>query len=151
MDKIEFIALTLDERRFALPLRAVQSVAHAVEVTPLPGAPEVVAGVVNVRGRPMPVFDLRKRFGFAEREIGLSDHMLIAEAAGRGVVLLADSVTGVVECAAEDITAAESIVPGLQHVQGVAKLRDGLILIHDLGRFLSLKEACVLDDAMNGA
>jgi purine-binding chemotaxis protein CheW len=61
---------------------------------------------------------------------------------------VADVVSGVYEYAAPDIANAETILPGLEYIDGVVKLSDGLILIHNLDRFLSLDEAEALDHAM---
>ena len=67
----------------------------------------------------------------------------------RPVALLADAVAGVIERANKLIVPADSIVPGLEYVQGVLKLDDGMVLIHDLDRFLSLEEEKALDEAMS--
>jgi purine-binding chemotaxis protein CheW len=72
----KLVIFTLDEQRYALHLAAVERVVRMVELTSLPKAPEIVLGVVNVRGRVVPVVNLRKRFGLAERGIRLSDHIL---------------------------------------------------------------------------
>jgi purine-binding chemotaxis protein CheW len=145
------VVLTLDEQRYALPLSAVERVVRTVEVTPLPNAPDIIAGVVNVQGQIIPVADIRKRFRLPAREITLSDQLIIAHTSRRPVTLVVDAVIGVVECAEQDITAAEAIVPGTEYVKGVAKLKDGMILIHDLNSFLSLEEAQSLEDAMENA
>ncbi len=64
------------------------------------------------------------------------------------VALVVDTVTGVGECTARELAAAEGILPGLEYVQGVAKLKDGLTLIYNLEQFLSLEEEESLDQAM---
>jgi len=111
-----------------------------VEVTPLPKAPEIVLGVVNVQGKIIPVFNLRKRFGLIKRETNLSDQLVIAHAAGRNVALVVDSVTGLLERSQDEITEIDETVPGAEHVEGVAKLHDGILFVHNLDRFLSLDE-----------
>ena len=67
---------------------------------------KLFSGVINIRGRIIPVVDVRKRFNLPEREISLSDHLIIARTARRSVVLLADAVSGVVERPEEEITAS---------------------------------------------
>ena len=57
----------------------------------MPKAPKIVLGVVNVQGKIIPVFNLRKRFGLRERETNLGDQLVIAHAAGRSVALVVDS------------------------------------------------------------
>ena len=64
------------------------------------------------------------------------------------MALMADAVSGIFEYAEPDIVGAETIIPGLEYIDGVVKLSDGLILIHNLDRFLSLEEAESLDRAM---
>lgn len=121
-----------------------------VEITPLPKVPDIVIGVVNVQGRVVPVFNIRKRFRLPEREVAITDQLVLAHTAARLVALIADAVTGIVECQPEDIAAAESILPGMEYVAGVLKLKDGMVLIHDLDTFLSLEEEQALVQAMGG-
>lgn len=144
----QLVVALLDGRRCALRLPAVERVARAVEITPLPKAPEIVLGVINVGGRIVPVINVRKRFRLAEREAGLGDQLLIARTARRTVALPVDAVTGVLPCSAEMVTTKEAIVPGLEYLEGIAKLEDGMILIHDLDKFLSLEEENTLDRAL---
>jgi len=138
----------LGERQYALPLAAVRRVERMVEVTPLPSAPEVVLGVIDVRGSIVPVMSMRKRFGMTEPETSPSDQLIVADAGGRSVALVVNSVAGVVERTAEEITAAERIVDGTQYVEGISRLEGGILLIHDLDRFLSQKEEKQLDGLM---
>lgn len=144
----ELLVLDFDDLRIGLPLSGVERVIRAVYVTPLPGAPAVVSGVMNVHGRLVPVFNMRRRFRLPQREMALTDRLVIAHAGQRAVALTADSVSGVIRHAAPDRVDAETLLPGLEYVKGVVKLDDGLILIHDLARFLSLDEADALDRAM---
>lgn len=147
----EYVVLCFDALRIALPLSGVERVIRAVYVTPLPGAPAIVCGMVNVQGRVIPVVNMRRRFRLPEREMALTDRIVIAHTAQHPVALVADSVSGVLEHAGPDSVDAETILPGLEYVDGVVKLDDGLILIHDLDRFLSLDEAEALDRAMAAA
>ena len=147
---ILLLVFDLYERRYALPLRQVERVFRAVDVTPLPEAPAIVMGVVDVHGEILPVFNMRSALGFAEREIALDDQLLVARAAHRTVALAVDKTHGVVECPADAVVMAESILPRSQQFDGIVQLPDGLALIHDLNRFLSLEEDRILEMAMAG-
>lgn len=147
----EYVVLCFDALRIALPLSGVERVIRAVYVTPLPGAPAIVSGVANVQGRVIPVVDMRRRFRLPQRQMALADRIVIAHTAQRPVALVADSVSGVLEHAGPDRVDAETFLPGLEYVEGVVKLDDGLILIHDLDWFLSLDEAETLDQVMASA
>lgn len=142
------LAFALDRQRYALPLSSVENSIRAVEITPLPKAPPIVKGVINVHGRVIPVIDVRKRFGLPQRELGPSDHLIIAHTPKRRVALVVDRVVGVMEKAEQDIVKAEAVVPHTGYVAGVLKLPDGLILIHDLAGFLSLDEETALNNAL---
>ena len=145
------VVITLDEQRYALRIAAVERIARMVEITPLPAAPPAVSGMVNVQGRILPVYDLRRRFGLPQREIALTDQFIIARTARWPVALVADAVTEVIACAESDLIAAENILPGVAYVEGVVKLKDGLILIHSLDKFLSLEEEQALNRALDAA
>jgi purine-binding chemotaxis protein CheW len=142
------VVFQLDDRRYGLPLADVERVVRIAEITPLPKAPEIVLGVLNVQGRIVPVVNVRRRFRIPEREPELGDQLLVARTPSRPVALWVDRVAGVSEYGTAEAVSAEQIVPGLEYLAGIAKLTDGLVLIHDLGRFLSLEEASRLEQAM---
>lgn len=143
------VRFSLDQQGYALHLSAVERVLPAAEVTSLPKAPEIVLGVLSVGGRIIPVVNIRRRFRLPERELDVRDQLILAHTGKRPVALVVDSVTGIAEVADEQVTAAGEILPGLEQVEGVARLEDGLILIHDLGKFLSLEEEQELGAALN--
>ena len=145
------VVFALDDQRYGLPLFAVERVARMVDVTPLPRAPDIVLGVVNVRGQVIPVLNLRRRFHLPERDFALTDQLVIARTARRPVALAADAVAGVLEYSAQQAVEARDIVPGIEYVEGVIKLGDGLVLIHDLDKFLSLEEETALERAIESA
>ncbi len=144
----QLVVFALDEQRYALHLSAVERIVRVAEVTPLPKAPEIVLGVINVQGQIIPVADIRRRFRLPEREIDLSDQLIIAKTSKRTVALVVDEVTGVIESPEQKLIPAKEILPGTDYVEGVMKLEDGLILIHDLATFLSLEEENTLDLAL---
>ena len=150
-DLLQLIVFGLGEQRYALSLDAVERVVRAVEVTPLPGAPAIVLGAIDVGGCVLPVLNLRRRFLLPEREIGPSDQFLIAQIPGRAVALVIDEAHGVIERELSAVIGSERIVPGLEQFQGVVRLDDGLVLIHDLQKFLSLDETRTLNQAMDRA
>ena len=144
----QYLIFILDAQRYALHLSAVDRVARMVRITPISSAPEILLGVVNLEGVVIPVMDVRQRFNLPEREISLSDRLIFARTKQRSVALVADTVTGVIECSEHSLISAERILPELAHVEGVIKLEDGLILIHNLDKFLSLEEEAALDLAV---
>jgi purine-binding chemotaxis protein CheW len=150
-ESAHWVVFRLDEGRYALPLAAVDRIVRAVHVTPMPRAPGLVLGAIDVEGRVLPVFNIRRRFGLPERTVDPADHFLIAHTARRTVVLVIDAAQGVFQHAATAATPAANIAPDLEHIRGVIQLDDGLVLIHDLEQFLSPEEARLLDEAMSQA
>jgi purine-binding chemotaxis protein CheW len=146
-----FVRFTLGDLEFGLPLAAVERVLLAMAVAPLPGAPPVILGVVNVHGDVLPVADMRSRFGLAPRPLDPGDHFVVASTPARRLALAVDSASGVVECPARDLVEAASVVPGMEHVKGIARTGDGLLLIQDLDRFLALDEEAALQEALDRA
>jgi purine-binding chemotaxis protein CheW len=144
----QYVVFTLDEQRYVLYLHAVTRVVRIVEITHLPKAPEIIRGVVNVQGQVIPVVDIRKRFRLPEREPELSDQLIIANTASRSVALVVDAVEGVIEHSSQEMIPPEKILPGTEYIKGVIKLEDGLVLIHDVDKFLSLEEDKELNTAL---
>ena len=139
-----YVGFALGDVNYALTLASVERVVDAVWVTPLPDAPNVILGVINVQGQIVPVVDIRQRFGLIARDIGCDDKLIIAKSLSGRLALIADTVVGVVEYADTDIIAGESIVPGMVYTDAIAKNHDGVVLIHDLDKFLSLNEEASL-------
>ncbi|HEX2767687.1 MAG TPA: chemotaxis protein CheW [Geobacteraceae bacterium] len=144
----QLVVFSLDERYYALDLSAVERTVHMVEVTPLPRAPEIVVGVINVQGRVIPVLNIRKRLSLPERGEALSDQLLIARTERRTMALVVDAVCGVLERSEQEIIEPASVLPGIEYVKGVVKFADGMIFIHNLNDFLSLEEENALYSAI---
>ena len=145
---IRLVKFNLDDQKYALFLSAVIRIIRVVEITRLPKAPEIVVGIINLQGTLIPVFDIRMRFRLPPREMRLDDQMIITTAAKRTVALMVDSVDDVIEIPQESIIAAEQILPELKYLEGVMKTEGGMVLIHDLEKFLSINEDEALDEAM---
>ena len=142
------VVFRLDAQRYALELGVVERVIRAVEVTPLPSAPYIVLGVIDFAGRILPVLNLRRRLRLPERELMPADQFVVARTASRSVVLVVDEALEVIEHEHGDLIESHEITPGLEYVQGIVQLKDGLVFIHDLESFLSVDESRRLDAAL---
>jgi len=145
---IRLVLLKVDGQTYALHLEAVERVLRMAEITPLPGAPHVVEGVINMQGEVLTVVSIRRRLGLAERAVGISDSLVLARARKRRLAIIAESVLGVVERSADAVVSADDLAQGIQHIEGVLKTSDGLVLIHDLDQFFSPEEEQSLDLAL---
>jgi purine-binding chemotaxis protein CheW len=148
---VQLLVFGLNDRRYGLHLAQVERVVRAVDATPLPHAPSIVCGAIDLHGEIVPVLSMRKRLGFPDREISPDDQFVIARTSQQSVALVVDSTLGVIERRAEDIVSASKVLPQLEQIEGLVRLEDGLLLIHDLDRFLSLDEQRELDLALIGS
>jgi purine-binding chemotaxis protein CheW len=146
-----WVVFRLDAGRYALPLAAVTRIVRSVLVTPLPMAPSVVSGAIDVAGEIVPVFNLRRRFGLPERCIGADDQFVLAVAANRQVALVIDGASGVIDQPEAAMVDSAALAPQLAHIRGVIGLEGGLVLIQDLEQFLSADEAEALEQAIDRA
>jgi purine-binding chemotaxis protein CheW len=149
--RARLVAFRLDSQQYALELHVVERVLPMATITPLPGAPAVVLGALNLHGAVCAVFDVRRRFGLPARPAGLGAQLLVARTAGRQIALPVDEVLGVFEVAEADITPASVAVPGVLYVRALLALPGGLLLIHDLTAFLSPDEDAALESALKKA
>ena len=147
-NNIQLVVFTLDNQRFALPLSTVERAIRIMEIVPLPKAPEIVIGVINLHGKIIPVVNIRNRFRLPQREINLNDQLIISNTKKRPLAILIDSVLGVFEFPEKRIVSADKILPDIEYIEGVAKLEEGIILIHDIDKFLSLEEEKAIGEAV---
>ncbi len=147
----QHVIFTLDDQQYTLPLPNVERVVPAAYVTPLPKAPGIVIGIINVQGQVIPVINLRRRFQLPERTLDPADQFIIAHTPRRTVALTVDRVIGVIDISKQAIVHRADILPSIEHVTGAVKQEDGVILIHDLEACLSFDEERTLDKALQAA
>lgn len=148
---VNLLILRVGGHRYGLPVEAVQELVRAVSITPLPDAPPAVEGVMSLRGAATPVFGLRRRFGLPERVLDPHDFFVVVRARRGLAALRADGEFDVATVDDAAIEAGTDLVPGAGAVAGVVTLGDGLLLIHDVERFLTQAEEARLDQALRAA
>jgi purine-binding chemotaxis protein CheW len=149
-NSLHVFTFLLDGTRYALRLETVERAVPAAALTPLPGAPAIVLGLLDLEGRVVPVVDLRARFHPPGREMGLDDCIIIATTARRTLGILVDAPGEVIEVAEADIERGSGVLLGSEYIAGVVRLDAGLVLIHDLASFLSLEEEKTIAAALAG-
>jgi purine-binding chemotaxis protein CheW len=145
---IDLLLFKLDGRPYALRLERVVRVAPLVDITPLPGAPAIVLGVVDVAGEIMPVLNVRQRFGLPVKPQKLEDALVMVQTGDRTVALLVDNVKGTIQLPAASLLPTGAIVPGTRYFDSVTQLADGPVFIHDVDRFLSMEEKTQLAESL---
>jgi purine-binding chemotaxis protein CheW len=149
--RLEVLVFEVEGRRYGLPTADVRELVRAVAITPLPGAPAAIEGVVNVRGRVLPVLNVRARFRLPPRALDPADHFIVASAGTRGVILRVDRATHLALVDEAAVKTPQDVASRAAYVAGVAEIDGGLVLIHDVATFLSAAEAASLDQASAAA
>jgi purine-binding chemotaxis protein CheW len=141
-----YVVFQLDEHFFALPVGIVERIVRVVNITPVPGSPDHILGVINVQGQPVPVFSMRKIFGLPAREMRLSDQLILVRTLKQTVSFVADMVTGVVSRNGRNKVSSGQIFTGLEKiVEGLVFCDDGIILIYDPEKLFTLENMEKLD------
>jgi purine-binding chemotaxis protein CheW len=129
----------LAREEYGVDVRQVQEIRRVAEITSVPRAPEFVRGVINLRGRILPVLDLRRRLGLGEVALERATRIVVVRVKERLLGLLVDGASQVLKVPVSQIEAApeEVVQKGGDYIRGVAKLADRLIILVDLERLLA--------------
>jgi purine-binding chemotaxis protein CheW len=123
-EQTQWLILWLHGREYGLPIRDVAEVLRMVAVTPMPEAPAWLCGVINLRGRIIPVIDLRRRLGLPPNPPGLNTPIIVVEVADRAFGLVADAAIEVLTLPLAALTSPDRVTgPGhaivrLAHIDG---------------------------------
>jgi purine-binding chemotaxis protein CheW len=142
------VVFELQGTRYGVAAELVNEVVAALAPTPLSGAPDMVDGVFSLRGTIIPVLNIRKIFGLAERRITPDQCFLIARVKGTLAALRVDQVDEIIAIESERIERAKLVVGDAARVSGVVRMADGLILIHDLETLLTGAELSAIHKAI---
>lgn len=144
-----YIVFALAEKQFALPLEWVERVVHAVGITELPKAPKIVRGLINYKGRIMPVINISERFHLPESEIQPNQHFILVQIPTREFCLVSDDVMGVIQYSKEDIVEPDEVILGVEFLLGILRTKTGMILIPNLEKLLTHDEETALNSALS--
>ena len=131
----------LSREEYGVDVRLVQEIIRVTEITPVPRAPESIKGVINLRGRVIPVIDLKKKLGLGDVEQGRRARIVVVKLRERLLGLLVDAASQVLKVPVSRIDPAPDAVAEIaaDYIRGVAKLPDRLIILMDLQKILSLE------------
>ncbi|MGE4298581.1 MAG: chemotaxis protein CheW [Desulfovibrionaceae bacterium] len=138
----QLVTFSIGEEEFGVDILKVQEIIRTMEITKVPRAPEFVEGVINLRGKVIPIIDLRMRFGLTSREHDKHTRIIVIEINNMVVGFVVDSVSEVLRIPANTIEPPPPVVSGLEseYISGVGKLADRLLILLDLDRLLSTEE-----------
>lgn len=136
---IQVVSFIIAEEEFGIDILNVQEIIRPVEITRIPNTVSYVEGVINLRGRIVPVVDLRTRFGLGRREIDKNTRIVVVELNDKVVGFQMDAVSQVIRVEQEVIEPPPllSTSRSVQYIRGVAKLKDRLITLLSLEELIS--------------
>jgi len=139
---LQWVTFQLENETYGINVMQVQEVLRYTEIAPVPGAPEYVLGIINLRGNVVTVIDTRSRFGLPSGDVSENSRIVIIEAEKQVIGIMVDSVAEVVYLRSSEIDAAPAVgtEESAKFIQGVSN-RDGqLLILVDLNKLLSDKE-----------
>jgi len=138
----QLVSFVVENEEFGVDILKVQEIIRTVDITRVPKSPEFVEGVINLRGRIVPVIDLRRRFGVNRKERDNDTRIIVVELTDRVVGFLVDKVKEVIRVEKSIIEPPPELTTNISanYITGVAKLQDRLLILLDLDRVLSSDE-----------
>ena len=136
---LRWVTFKLEKEKYGINVMQVQEVLRVTEIAPVPGAPNYVLGIINLRGNVVTVIDTRSRFGLPTKEMDDSTRIVIIEAEEQVVGILVDSVAEVVDLRLNELDSAPNVGTdeSAKFIQGVASLDGELLIIVDLNKLLN--------------
>ncbi|HTX99881.1 MAG TPA: chemotaxis protein CheW [Bacteroidota bacterium] len=139
---LQLVSFSVGGEEFGVDILKVQEINRMLNVTHVPNAPDYVDGVINLRGRVIPVVNIRRRFGMDRRELDKSTRIVVVELAGQVVGFLVDGVREVLRIPKSIIEPPPALLGARKgdYITAVGKLEDRLLILLDLERILSMDE-----------
>ena len=148
-DILQLVTFTLGNEEYAVDILKVQEINRMTEIAKVPNSPQYVEGVINLRGRVIPVVSLRRRFALDDKGSDEQSRIMIMEIQGITIGVVVDSVSEVLNIKAGEIEAVPNFGSSLEtdYILGMAKTNGGVKILLDIDKVLSREEISALDQA----
>jgi purine-binding chemotaxis protein CheW len=145
---LQWVTFRLAGETYGINVMQVQEVLRYTEIAPVPGAPDYVLGIINLRGNVVTVIDTRNRFGLPSGEMTDNTRIVIIETEGHVIGVLVDSVAEVVYLRQSEIETAPSVGndESAKFIQGVCHKNNELLILIELNKLLSDTEWAEIDE-----
>jgi len=146
---LQLVSFEVGDEEYAVPILCVQEINRIMQITRVPQSPPFVEGVINLRGRIIPVIDLRKRFGLNKLKDSNDVRIIVVEVASRVLGFTVDRVNEVLRINSSIVEPPPAMVCGhdSDYVQGVGKLDDRLLILLHLEKLFTTDEMAELEQA----
>jgi len=139
---LQLVTFTVAEEEYGVDILSVQEIIRHTGITRIPGAPAFVEGIINLRGKVIPIIDMRMRFGLSSREPDTRTRIVVFALSGGVIGFLVDAVSEVLRIPADMVDQPPAVATGaeVQYIKGVGRLDERLLILLDAGRVLSSEE-----------
>ncbi|ABC31840.1 MULTISPECIES: chemotaxis protein CheW [Hahella] len=139
---LQYVTFKLDHETYGINVMQIQEVLRYTEIAPVPGAPDYVLGIINLRGNVVTVIDTRKRFGLSEAEVSDHTRIVVIEVDNQVVGILVDSVAEVVYLRQSEMETAPNVgnEESAKFIQGVCNKNGELIILVEFEKMMSEEE-----------
>lgn len=143
---LQLVTFSIGEEEFGVNILKVQEINRTMEITKVPRSPEFVEGVINLRGKVIPIIDLRRRFGLSSKPEDKDTRIIVIEINSVIVGFVVDAVSEVLRIPASTVEPPPPVVAGVEsdYISGVGQLKDRLLIMLDLDRLLSTEDLDML-------
>ncbi len=144
---IQLVSFKVGEEEFGVDILKVQEINKMTVITRVPNAPDFVEGVINLRGRVIPIIDLRKRLGLPQIEHDKNTRIIVVEIANKTIGFIVDAVSEVLRISRDITEKPPALVAGIDadYITAVAKLEDRLLILLDLDKVLTKDETAIVE------
>ncbi|OPY64537.1 MAG: Chemotaxis protein CheW [Syntrophorhabdaceae bacterium PtaU1.Bin034] len=148
---LQLVTFKLENEEFGVDILKVQEINKMIDITRIPNAPAFVEGVINLRGKIIPIVDLRKRLGFHGRTYDKSTRIIVVELDGMVLGFIVDSVSEVLRISESTVEPPPALVAGIEseYIEGVGKLDNRLLILLELKKVFSAIDRKELEKAAN--
>jgi len=145
---LQLVSFNLGSEEFGIDILKVQEIIRLISITKVPNSPEFIEGVINLRGRVIPVIALRIKLGMEKIEYSNSTRIIVVEINNNTVGFVVDGVSEVLRIPANITEAPPSMVAGVdsEYITAVGKLEDRLLILLDLEKILAINEHEMLEN-----
>jgi len=150
-EMLQLVTFKLSGQKYAVDILKVREINNFTEITYIPDAPPFLEGVINLRGKVIPVLNLKKKFGFDDTASRDTAKIVIIDIRGVATGLIVDSVSDVLRISSDVVESASSVSANIStdFIAGIAKLTEGLVMILDLNMLLDDHEHSTVLSAAN--
>jgi purine-binding chemotaxis protein CheW len=140
--ELQLVSFHVGEEEFGIDILRVKEIIRVLQITKVPNSPEYVEGVINLRGRVIPIIDLRVRLEVTKTELNTNSRIIVLEIEDKIVGFIVDSVSEVLRISTSLIEPPPSIVSNInsEYITAIVKLDEKLLILLDMDKVLSTEE-----------